>query len=116
MSKKTLHIVLLLLALGCLFTPNHVAAQGANTKQFTLGDRAFGLAGSFAALADDATAGWYNPGGLGLLYNSYLNASGNAYYWESYNVPYAGRINNPENDITLLHHICHGDRFDNIHS
>ena len=70
-------------------------AYTANQFQFSIGDAGFGFAGAFAAQADDATAGWYNPGGLGLLYNSYFNASGNAYYWEDTREPAYLRFYSP---------------------
>jgi len=70
-------------------------AYTANQFQFGIGDAGFGFAGAFSAQADDATAGWYNPGGLGLLYHSYFNASGNAYYWEDARMPAHLRFYSP---------------------
>ncbi len=57
-------------------------AQVVNLNPVTIGDRAFGLGGAFTALASDATAGWYNPAGLGFLDRTYINATGNVYSYE----------------------------------
>ena len=57
-------------------------AQVANLYPVTIGDRAFGMGGAFTALANDATAGWYNPAGLGFLNRTYINAVGNVYSYE----------------------------------
>jgi hypothetical protein len=55
------------------------ASQVENLYPTIIGDRAFGFAGAFTALSDDATAGWYNPAGLGYLEKTYINATGNIY-------------------------------------
>jgi long-chain fatty acid transport protein len=51
------------------------ARADANYQDFPLGERAMGMGGAFAALADDPSASWYNPGGLGLMSRSSATAS-----------------------------------------
>ena len=65
-----------------LAAPN-TFAQLTHLFPTTIGERAFGFAGAFTALADDATAGWYNPAGYGFLEHTYINATGNVYMYES---------------------------------
>jgi hypothetical protein len=48
-----------------------VAGAGAQTSE-TVGIRAQGMGGAFTAVADDATAAWWNPGGLAA--GAYFNA------------------------------------------
>ena len=74
--RRTIPLFGLLLILN---TGIILAAQVENLYPTIIGDRAFGFAGAFTALADDATAGWYNPAGLGYLEKTYINATGNIY-------------------------------------
>lgn len=72
----------LLLLLLIIFPVVPAAAQVVNLNPITIGDRAFGLGGAFTAFASDATAGWYNPAGLGFIDRTYINATGNVYSYE----------------------------------
>lgn len=57
-------------------------AQVVNLYPVTIGSRGFGFAGAYTALADDATAGWYNAAGLGFMDRTYINATANVYTYE----------------------------------
>jgi len=72
-------IAIILLSSAVFFISKTVSAQVVNLYPTTIGNRAFGLAGAFTALASDATSGWYNPGALGFVDRTYLNATGNVY-------------------------------------
>lgn len=48
-------------------------------KNLLVGERASGLGGAFAAIADDPSGVWYNPAGLVMGRESYLSGSVNAF-------------------------------------
>ncbi len=48
-------------------------------KSLLVGERASGLGGAYAAIADDPSGVWYNPAGLAMGQESYLSGSVNAY-------------------------------------
>lgn len=72
----------LLLLILIILPAAPTTAQVVNLYPVTIGDRAFGLGGAFTAFASDATAGWYNPAGLGFIDRTYINATGNIYSYE----------------------------------
>jgi long-subunit fatty acid transport protein len=79
-TRMQMRIVCLFSFLFILSTP--VIAQVVNIYPVTIGDRAFGFGGAFTAQANDATAGWYNPAGLGFIDRTYINATGNVYSYD----------------------------------
>lgn len=50
-----------------------------NNRNFLVGERAAHLGGAFTAIADDATAGWYNPAGLASIRSTSVLMTANAY-------------------------------------
>lgn len=50
-------------------------AQELNYQTFLVGERALGMGGAFTGLADDPSASFYNPAGLGQLASSALSGS-----------------------------------------
>jgi hypothetical protein len=52
-------------------------AESTNKRMILPGSRAQALAGAFTAVASDASAGWYNPAGLGFLKGPGVSASVN---------------------------------------
>src|ERR1700741_3735958 len=54
-----------------LFSLGSLSATASAQTTDVIGVRANGMAGAFTAVADDATAGWWNPAGLagGALFN-----------------------------------------------
>ncbi|GMU59639.1 MAG: hypothetical protein AMXMBFR34_14020 [Myxococcaceae bacterium] len=64
-----------LLALGAA----EVRADFFNQRNFLVGERASVLGGAFTAVADDASALWYNPAGLAVIEKPSLSLSANAY-------------------------------------
>jgi long-chain fatty acid transport protein len=50
-----------------------------NNRNFLVGERAAHLGGAFTAIADDATAGWYNPAGLASIRATSVLMTANAY-------------------------------------
>lgn len=63
------------LALVLVLTPTLASASGFSI--FEQGAKASGLAGAYVALADDATANWYNPANLVWLEGSQFQFGGN---------------------------------------
>jgi long-subunit fatty acid transport protein len=62
------------------------AAQASDAwyyKNLLVGERASGLGGAFAAIADDPSGVWYNPAGLVMGRESYLSGSVNAFQTSS---------------------------------
>src|SRR5438309_6792926 len=59
--------------LPAIFFAAFAVPAGAQTFE-TIGIRAQGMGGAFVAIADDATAGWWNPAGLasGAYFNTVL--------------------------------------------
>ena len=47
---------------------------------FIIGDRAMGLGGAYGGIADDASATYYNPGGLAFALANDISGSANAFY------------------------------------
>src|SRR6266481_2044160 len=56
-----------------------LSATAAAQTTDTIGVRAQGMAGAFTAVADDATAGWWNPAGLagGAYFNAIIESGTN---------------------------------------
>ena len=52
-------------------------AETTNKRMLLPGAKAQALAGAFTAVADDASAGWYNPAGLGLISGPGVSVSAN---------------------------------------
>jgi hypothetical protein len=55
------------------------ANSQANHQSYPLGERATGLGGAYAALADDAAGAWYNPGGLAFARDDSVSVSASLY-------------------------------------
>jgi hypothetical protein len=60
-----------------LFTTSSAHAESTNKRLLLPGAKAQALGGAFTAVADDASAGWYNPAGLGLLYGPGVSITAN---------------------------------------
>lgn len=58
----------------------HIHADQFHYKNFLIGDRALGLGGSFAGIADDASGAFYNPAGLAYASSNDISGSANAIY------------------------------------
>ena len=77
------------LAFFCILALNVVSSQPAEAtdtwfyKSLLVGERASGMGGAFAAIADDPSGVWYNPAGLAMGQESYLSGSVNAYQTSS---------------------------------
>lgn len=56
-----------------------LATEAWTYKTILVGERASGLGGAFAAIADDPSGAWYNPAGLVMGQESYLSGSVNAF-------------------------------------
>lgn len=54
-------------------------AAAGNRHSYSIGGRGAMMAGAFTAVADDASASWYNPGGLGFHRRSSFEISANAF-------------------------------------
>jgi long-subunit fatty acid transport protein len=83
-SQRTSRLIsfnLALLALGALFFQCRLAraTEAWYYKSILVGERASGLGGAFAAIADDPSGAWYNPAGLVMGQESYLSGSVNAF-------------------------------------
>ncbi len=59
--------------------PNAFADQF-HYNNFIVGDRAIGLAGSYAGISDDAAGLYYNPAGLAFALSNDVSGSANAFY------------------------------------
>ncbi len=85
MSRRCLK-VLLLMASGWVASAS--AQEGPVTFEFSFsnpGARSLGLGGAFAALADDATAAYANPAGLGQLIDPEVSVEGR---YSSFDIPF----------------------------
>ncbi len=77
----------LLIGAGCWAAPAS-AQEGPVTFEFSFsnpGARSLGLGGAFAALADDATAAYANPAGLGQLIDPEISVEGR---YSSFDIPF----------------------------
>ncbi|MFZ9518913.1 MAG: hypothetical protein ACO3A4_00390 [Silvanigrellaceae bacterium] len=75
-------------------TLSRVAFAGPyNFSDVLIGDRAMGMGGAFAAVADDSSALHYNPAGLGFATSSNLSAAVNAFQFtrKNYQNVFAGK-------------------------
>ncbi len=61
-----------------------VRAQELNYQTFLIGTRAMGMGGAFTGVADDPSAAYHNPAGLGLLVGSSASANLSANAFERY--------------------------------
>jgi hypothetical protein len=77
-SCTTRHILTIVLP-GLLYSPNVARAESTNKRMILPGARAQALSGAYTAVADDASAGWYNPAGLGFLRSPGVSVSVNNY-------------------------------------
>lgn len=69
---------------SAVFCSGVSSAQSVNYEGFLLGERAAGMGGAYTAVADDGSAAFYNPAGLGGLERSGFSLSANSYgYHES---------------------------------
>lgn len=67
----------LVLYLACLSSP--CSGESTNKRMIIPGARAQAVSGAFTAVANDASAGWHNPAGLGFLRGPGVSASVNNY-------------------------------------
>ncbi|MCA9664728.1 MAG: hypothetical protein KC503_04040 [Myxococcales bacterium] len=75
--------VLLLLA---LLGPRDARADDNHHQNYLVGERAVGLGGAFTAIADDASANYYNPAGLAEIGRSSLSVSAGMYGFNIQNI------------------------------
>ncbi len=80
--------ILQVLSLGCLaFAVSTTAtAQLRNYNGTPIGERAAGMGGAYTAVADDSSAIWYNPAGLGRIKKQGLSGSVSAYAYRSLSI------------------------------
>ena len=103
-GRRSSHARVLLLLLGGFLAPaSAVAQQVATVFQFSFsnpGARSLALGGSFAALADDATAAFANPAGLTQLTRPEVSLEGRAW---SYSTPFTrgGRAAGPPTGLGI---------------
>ena len=67
MKNSTLIVFLFIFAFPCSLFPQTFIEIGASPNPVGSGARAMGLGNAFIAIADDATAASWNPGGLSQL-------------------------------------------------
>ena len=84
----------LLAVLLLLFVPGSVFSVNGPTEKYELldigvGSRPFGMGGTFAAIADDANAVYWNPAGLGMLKNREFTGM----YSQFFNYEYLAYVN-----------------------
>ena len=70
---------LLLAALFCLI-PRQANGDQFHYNNVIIGDRAMGMGGAFAGIADDASGVVYNPAGLAFALSNDISGSANAFY------------------------------------
>jgi long-subunit fatty acid transport protein len=73
--RRTAHTWLALGSCALWLAAAPALAQHRGYNNFLVGDRALGLSGAFVGMADDASAGFHNPAGLGLLPGGSLSTS-----------------------------------------
>ena len=74
MNRHKLIIIFILIA-GSLFAQSKVGTTAANFLSIPVGPRASGMGSAFVAVANDATAAYWNPGGLARIQKSEFIAS-----------------------------------------
>ena len=62
--------------------PGHSAADDTHYQDFLVGEHALGIGGAFTAIADDASAAFYNPAGLALMGTLAISGSLSIYGFE----------------------------------
>lgn len=75
MKRRTVVILIILLASGMWTGARGQTADGAAFLKIGMGVRALGMGGAFVAVADEAAAGYWNPAGLDLYHRMGLEAS-----------------------------------------
>ncbi len=65
-----------------LLLPAYAVADDTHYQDLIMGEDALGMGGAFTAVADDASAAFYNPGGLALIKGSSLSGSLSVYGYE----------------------------------
>jgi tetratricopeptide (TPR) repeat protein len=91
----TFIIAVILVAVSPVFLDVVLAADdggGRSVFAFGAGNRALGLGGAYASLADDASALLWNPGGLGLVERTELQFSQTSYYGFGMNEQYGSLV------------------------
>lgn len=84
--------------------PSPALAGPYNFSDVLVGDRAMGMGGAFAGVADDASALYYNPAGLGYATSSSLSAAVNAFQYtrREYEKLFAGKDSFVEESQDLI--------------
>jgi hypothetical protein len=62
--------------------PGHPAADDTHYQDFLVGEHALGIGGAFTAIADDASAAFYNPAGLALMGRLTISGALSVYGYE----------------------------------
>jgi len=79
LTSRSLASVLFFLSCWAFSSKTALATEAWTYKTILVGERASGLGGAFAAIADDPSGAWYNPAGLVMGQESYLSGSVNAF-------------------------------------
>jgi long-chain fatty acid transport protein len=80
-------------ALSACALPTIAIAGPYNFSDVLIGDRAMGMGGAFSGVADDSSALYYNPAGLGFATSANLSAAVNAFQYtrRNYQKVFAGK-------------------------
>lgn len=75
------------IAVGLVATLTTTSLEAGNDHTFPIGGRAAGMAGAYAAMADEASVAWYNPAGLGFNERYSLDVSATAFFLQVVRIP-----------------------------
>src|SRR6185503_10252364 len=64
MKLKPIRVLLAMAGLAVAVVPAHATKYAGEFMKSPVGARAVGMGGAFTAVADDATAPWWNPAGM----------------------------------------------------
>lgn len=76
-----------------------------NEHTFPIGGRAAGMAGAYAAMAEEASVAWHNPAGLGFNERYSLDVSATAFFLQVVRVPELVRTSLPSGDHADPFHV-----------